>query len=684
MTSQHAYRADIDGLRAIAVLSVLIYHAGFYQSGQKLLAGGFLGVDIFFVISGYLIASILLEEINSGRLNFIAFFQRRARRILPALFFVMLCSAVVAPFLLSQQALEEFASSIAASGAFVANLFFQLQDSYTAEPSLRKPLLHTWSLAIEEQFYLLFPLFLWLIWKKWRSKFMLAFALVTVVSLLWAELGSYYSPNANFYLLPSRIWELIAGAMLACLNTRGKFKQAPGLLAYLGLALVIICLIMFDDSTRHPSLLTLLPLAGTVMIIVATPASPYLNKLLSSKPLVGVGLLSYSLYLWHQPVFAFARVYTGNELTTLLKFGLIILCLILAAISWRYVETPWRRADKASLRLFLRSLGSCGVVLFIFVVAVHTGGLTSVVASVTETASYPICRGRKHTVQDGQNCESRPPQDACSFVAGSGEQSWYLVGDSTASSLAYPLQEHLRNGDTRLVELTKGGCPYIPNTLVLDDGKVVCSKADNLLRRKILRETSPSVVVIHSLLHIYIHGSRQRPHLESKTFKIHTISHPRAALSMQDVSRHVNQAIKELLQQGHTVVLVYPIHMADFDMQHRLADLEKMPLIKRKNLLATKRFSKSYQEFKTFAEVAYQIYDAIGDHPNLIRVLPEKLFCHPSLSGRCRIFAQDASLYVDFTHLSYFGACQLVKAIFAALPRQMDAGSEHVCRPFCQ
>lgn len=201
---------------------------------------------------------------------------------------------------------------------------------------------------------------------------------------------------------------------------------------------------------------------------------------------------------------------------------------------------------------------------------------------------------------------------------------------------------------------------------------------------KILKETSPSIVVIHSLLHIYIHGSRQRPHLESKTFKLHTTSNPRSEVSVQDVSRHMNQAIKELLQHGHTIVLVYPIHMADFDVQHRRAELEKIPPHKRKNLLAAERFSKSYQEFKTFAEVAYQIYDAIGDHPNLIRVLPEKLFCHPSLSGRCRIFVQDTSLYLDFTHLSYFSACQLVKAIFAALPRQMDTESEHACRPFCR
>ena len=236
------YRPDIDGLRAVAVLSVIIYHAGFYWQDEKLLSGGFLGVDIFFVISGYLICSILLKELRTGKFSFANFYERRVRRILPALFLVMLCTAVVAPFLLSDKALPEFASSIIATGGFVSNFFFWLQDSYTAEPSLRKPLLHTWSLAIEEQFYLLFPLFIWLLWKKAAGKLMLVFSIVAITSFLYAEWGSYYLPSANFYLLPARIWELLAGAILALMRSSGKFEHAYGGLAWLGFALVMVSL----------------------------------------------------------------------------------------------------------------------------------------------------------------------------------------------------------------------------------------------------------------------------------------------------------------------------------------------------------------------------------------------------------------------------------------------------------
>ena len=674
------YRADIDGLRALAVLSVLIYHAGFYWQGEKLLSGGFLGVDIFFVISGYLICGILLKEINAGSFSFTAFYERRARRILPALFFVMLCSAIVAPFLLSPEPLKEFASSVAAAGAFVSNFFFWLQDSYTAEPSLRKPLLHTWSLAVEEQFYLLFPLFLWLIWKRLSGKFMLALAFVAIASLLYTEWGSYYLPSAIFYLLPSRIWELMAGAILALMHLQGRFKQAHGLLAWLGLALVAASLVMFDDTTRHPSLWTLLPVVGTVMMIMAVPASPHLNKLLSSKPMVGIGLVSYSLYLWHQPVFAFDRVFTGSELTVIHKLGLIIVCLLLAVVSWRFVETPFRRADRMSRYQLVRSLGSSCVVLVIFVAAVLLGRhQIQRITGIAPSVEIDI----RHLSQDGRPCHQsndKPLETACALTSGNGEQSWYLVSDCNAGRLGYSLWEYLQDRNASLIASTKDNCPYTPGILIAIDGKVNCSKSDNSLRRKMLLEAKPSTVVISNLLQIYIHGTHNRPHLRSYTLSMQEgIGPTYKKLEVKDIRHHVHQAIKELLEHGHRVVLVYPTHMADFDVKKRFTKLMDSPPRKRENLLASGQFSKSYREFRAFADVAYQIYNSIDDHPNLIRILPEDIFCDASDTRRCKVVDQETSFYTDFIHLSYHGACKLVEAIFTALSLTKEDGSAGAC-----
>lgn len=232
---------------------------------------------------------------------------------------------------------------------------------------------------------------------------------------------------------------------------------------------------------------------------------------------------------------------------------------------------------------------------------------------------------------------------------------------------------------------TKGACSYVPYLLITVNGHAYCKKSNNSLRRKMLLEANPSIIVIHSLLHTYIHGSRNRPHLEQKNFRVQTTALPNSKTSVQDIRDHIHQAVKELLAHGHTVVLIYPIHMADFDVEKQLAKLEEIHPYKRKNLLASNRFSKSYKEFRMFADVAYQIYDSIGDHPNLIRVLPEKLFCNVSGYGHCKIFDQEASLYTDFSHLSYYGACKLVQAIFDALSLTANVRkSRYPCHPACK
>ena len=294
------YRPEVDGLRAIAVGAVLVYHAQFSISGHNPLPGGFLGVDIFFVISGYLISSIILRELAANSFSLLDFYHRRARRILPALFAIILASVVCGWFLLTPNAMETFSGSALSALFFGANFWFWAEDSYWAAPGSLKPLLHTWTLAVEEQFYIFFPLLLMFLWRRAKGRIFTIFVVLFIASLVLSQVGAHRFPDANFYLLPTRAWELLAGGMLAKLEMirdrtppRGWRKVLPSA----GLALVIASFFLFSKETPHPSFLTLAPIAGVCLIVwFAKPGDPA-TAILSSKPFVAVGLISYSLYL---------------------------------------------------------------------------------------------------------------------------------------------------------------------------------------------------------------------------------------------------------------------------------------------------------------------------------------------------------------------------------------------------
>ena len=336
------YRAEIDGLRALAVLPVIIFH-----SGVEMFGGGFLGVDIFFVISGYLITYIIYSEILLEQFSLSTFYERRARRILPALIFVAFLSIPFAWFILLPIDFKDFGQSLVGVASFVSNIVFWQESGYFGRASELKPLLHTWSLAIEEQFYLLFPLFLLLISKiKFqREKFLiLGLIIAFLCSFLIANIASYYKPVASFFLLPSRGWELLLGSFAAIISIRNDFEIRNfiflNFLSLLGFILIISSILFFSSSTPNPSFYTLAPTMGTFLIILFAKNGTFVNSILKNNILVQVGLISYSAYLFHQPIFAFYK-YQFEE-NTIISFALIAFVFIFAYISWRYVEKPFR------------------------------------------------------------------------------------------------------------------------------------------------------------------------------------------------------------------------------------------------------------------------------------------------------------------------------------------------------
>ena len=338
-----SYRPDVDGLRAIAVLSVVFCHAGLG------FPGGYIGVDVFFVISGYLITSLILKDLAQGTFSLANFWERRICRILPALVVVTVATLLAGWFLLMPDAYASLGKSVAALSLLISNVHFLRDTGYFEAAADEKPLLHTWSLAVEEQFYLFVPVFLLLLARNGRlHRAAVLLALALIVSFGLSIYGTHRYPSATFYLLPSRAWELFVGALLVFLpasRLSGSFR-CKELAAALGLALVLIPCVLYGQNTRFPGLAALPPVLGAALLIwsgnVSAALLPITNRCLAWRPLVIVGLISYSVYLWHWPVFAFARSQSIHPLSYPYRLLLIAASLLIGAISWSYVELPFR------------------------------------------------------------------------------------------------------------------------------------------------------------------------------------------------------------------------------------------------------------------------------------------------------------------------------------------------------
>lgn len=341
-----AYRPDIDGLRAVAVLSVVLFHAF-----PALLRGGFIGVDVFFVISGFLITGILRRELEAGGFSFAGFYARRVRRIFPALVLVLASCLAFGWLVLFPDEYRQLGKHVVGGAGFAANFFYWAQVGYFDTAADTKPLLHLWSLGIEEQFYILWPVILLLGWRL-RANLLALAAVLALVSFVVNLAGIDRYPGATFYFPVSRAWELLLGAGLACLHGRPGASipafaarpawLAPNLLAWLGAALLAAGLVLITREDSFPGWRALLPALGALLIIGAGPRAWFNRVLLSNRPMVWIGLVSYPLYLWHWPLLSFARIIESGEPAPAIRAGAVLLALLLAWLTYRLVERPLR------------------------------------------------------------------------------------------------------------------------------------------------------------------------------------------------------------------------------------------------------------------------------------------------------------------------------------------------------
>lgn len=657
------YRAEIDGLRAFAVVPVILFHAGF-----DFFSGGFVGVDIFFVISGYLITSIILTEKLAGTFSLLNFYERRARRILPALFLVM---AVCIPFAwmwLIPGDMKDFSESLIAVSVFSSNFLFWYESGYFSTQAELKPLLHTWSLAVEEQYYMLFPLLIIACWKLKRMWLIVILIEIAVLSLALAQWTSLNEPTAAFYILPTRAWELLIGALIAFYLSTKQSAHASQSLSLVGLLLIVYSIIAFDEQTPFPGVFAIVPTLGVAFIILFAAENTLVHKVLAHKIPVGIGLISYSAYLWHQPLLAFARHRTIGEPDTLLISGLVIASIVLAYFSWRFVEKPFR--NKQGFR--------SGQILLFAIIGSGCFALFGIVGYATEGFQQRmndefalVLAGQKDINPRRSECHIRPnklpsPQSAC--VLGNSEKIvGAIIGDSHADAISRALEKSVELKGVGIKSLTYSGCPSAFEMTRLIRGFEMKCVEQNLATYEYLKSAANIKYVIML--------SRWTSFLESVPFdngeggvelqdeiQVHPVANGEILLDLNETRRKMiedryKKTVSAYLETGKQVILVYPIPEAGWNVPRMMG---KQLMWDAKN---SHKSGTNYARFIERNQRTITVLDSIGTFPNLQRVRPDKIFCNTFLPDKCVFQLNGKPLYYDDNHLNNFGAKFVVDEI---------------------
>ncbi len=667
------YRSEIDGLRAIAILPVILYHTHSFSFAES----GFLGVDIFFVISGFLITNILLTEIqNTKKISLLNFYNRRVRRIIPALFFVTIISIYPAYKLLFPFTLKDFGQSLMGVSTLLPNLIFILQGGYFAEANSLKPLLHTWSLGVEEQFYFFFPLFLLIFWKFLNKNIIILIIILFSLSLILSnDLSNGEYIQENFLLPITRMWELFAGAIISYYNFFLKKKEfsffTKNILSFLGLVLLLYSFILFNEATPHPSFLTLIPVLGTCLIILFSSKETIIGKILSFKYLVGIGLISYSLYLWHYPIFVFARHYnfltnsdSGNyyTLSNLTYFFLILIVFIISYFSWKYVEQPFRK-KKISNKNLITSVTVSFLIIFMsgFLINKNDGIKERFPKKVVNYLDYnysyppneiifPCAESLSEKIKRKIQYEKYIQKEIFEKCRILGNKKYkpktVLLGDSFTHSLLLQINDYLLDQNMSMYYHLRA-CPRLIG--FMDHGD--CFRAF----KSIINNPDIENVI---LFFRWSDKFKSVNYFDSKYFcgEVRCKDLNEAKLYEQlekDIQNNFREKINLLLKNDIKITIIYPLPYIGYDVPKFLAsrvlnDKEPVANIDYKDF--TYRNSNVIKFFNSFEE-------------GIIRVHPEKIFCNSFVKDKCVANNKEKVFFWNKTHLSIDGGNLLANEI---------------------
>lgn len=506
----HRYYPFIDGLRALAIIPVLLFH---FNLGAT---GGYIGVDVFFVISGFLITQILAGQEKKGWAAIVDFYERRARRILPALFVVCLLSFIAAYALLMPFDFKAFSRSLRATGIFISNLFFARSTGYFAPLADVQPLLHTWSLAVEEQFYIFYPPFLLMLFylgQKRPKLILLGVGVVFLLSLAAGIVYTQYTPDKSFFLLPTRAWELMTGALIALsFNKIRVSKMLAEIASVIAVTVIVACCFLYDDTVHFPGIAAVPPVfAVGLLLLVNVQHDTWVGRALSWRPAILVGLISYSLYLVHWPVWVFSRYYLDRLPTMVETGGLIAATIALSVLSYRYVETPVRKRQALASRraIFIFSLAGIALLVALGMLGAKTDGLpqrfdarvTTYAAGVTDLPVHQSsCVGLA------------PAQVAVDTLCQIGETvkpvpDFLMWGDSHADSLFPAMSSMAARHGQYGVMAAYHGCPPMPGLAYLRRDDACAAYTDAVLR--LIKDTGIKKVILVMRWDSYLLGNEK-------------------------------------------------------------------------------------------------------------------------------------------------------------------------------
>ncbi|MDR2300432.1 MAG: acyltransferase [Deltaproteobacteria bacterium] len=636
--ANNKYRPEIDGLRAISIIFVMLYHADFH-----IFTGGYIGVDIFFVISGYLITGIILDDLQLNKFSFLNFYERRVRRILPPLYFMLIITTIISFYLLLPNELIFYSKSIFYTILFISNILFYNFSGYFNDIARENVLLHTWSLSVEEQFYIFLPLIIFIVLKKFNKYLILIIGTFASISFLASETVLFFNTRLVFYLIPFRAWELLAGSWLAAWpKTRDQQwgTSAPNCFSAVGLILILAPALLYNDQSMFPALAAVPVILGSVLLI-KLGLNGFMGKILSTRIFVIIGKLSYPLYLWHWPIFVLFKQYKMSILTTNEKIICLLLAFLMSSISFYLIEKPIRfklifKSTKSVfflMGIFMVIFLTVTLIIFIekgFIFRLTDQALSYYIETESETPSYQI------------NCPTKyqfGSENLCVLGSELNENpSFVLWGDSHAAAWAHGLDEIAKKYKISGLQYQKDGCLPLfgyDNTYLNEPDKSVCKDFNNNII-ELLKVNNIKHVIIAARFASYTGYKSLNPtnsnYIDNEIKKIsHDLTYTINILNKLDISVWIVEGVPEQFVSGFNIWARSIITNKDI-----------------KNIGINSSIIKNYN--KPMEDIINNIINK-NENVFLLNIYPS--ICNETI---CITGDNFSSYYIDDDHLSIYGS----------------------------